>query len=115
MNDGRDAEDAWLLDSGEHARLLAKYEPVIMPPAWPRCAGILDAEDVPGRQAPPLARALARGKRYPVPSGSSSSSGLAEQPTQLIAADPSDTENAGQRAVLELTVVHRRRQGPALL
>ena len=67
MNDGRDAEDARLLDSGEHAR------------------------------PPPT------------------SSRLGEQPAQLIAADPSDTENAGQRASLEFAVVHRHRKGPALL
>jgi DNA-directed RNA polymerase specialized sigma24 family protein len=46
MNDGRDAEDARLLDSGEHARLLAPYEPVIIGRCVAALRGSLDAEDV---------------------------------------------------------------------
>ena len=46
MNDGRDAEDARLLDSGEHARLLATYEPVIIGRCVAALRGSLDAENV---------------------------------------------------------------------
>jgi hypothetical protein len=46
MSDGRDAEDARLLDSGEHARLLAKYEPVIVGRCIADLRGHLDADDV---------------------------------------------------------------------
>ena len=46
MNDGRHAEDARLLDSGEHARLLATYEPVIIGRCVAALRGSLDAEDV---------------------------------------------------------------------
>jgi hypothetical protein len=46
MDDGRDAEDARLLDRGDHARLLAKYEPVIVGRCVAALRGSLDAEDV---------------------------------------------------------------------
>ncbi len=48
MNDGRDAEDARLLDSGEHARLLTTYELVIVGRCVAALRGRLDAEDLTG-------------------------------------------------------------------
>ena len=67
MNDERDAEDARLLDSGEHARLLAKYEPVIVGRCVARLRGSLDADDVAQDVKLRLWGELSRGKRYPVP------------------------------------------------
>ena len=67
MNDGRDAEDARLLDSGEHARLLATYEPVIVARCVAALRGGLDAEDVAQDVKLRLWRELQAGKTYPVP------------------------------------------------
>jgi RNA polymerase sigma factor (sigma-70 family) len=67
MSDGRDGEDARLLDSGEHARLLAKYEPVIIGRCVAALHGSLDAEDVAQDVKLRLWGELSRGKRYPVP------------------------------------------------
>jgi RNA polymerase sigma factor (sigma-70 family) len=66
MHDARDAEDALLLEQGDHATLLAAWQPTILQlcrlkvpgdPAWDV------AQDVCER----LLRELRRGKRYPVP------------------------------------------------
>ena len=38
MSHEEDVRDAELLARGEFVRLLAKYEPVIVAGAWPRCA-----------------------------------------------------------------------------
>ena len=69
MNDGRDAEDARLLDSGEHARLLATYEPVIIGRCVAALRGSLDAEDVAQDVKLRLWGELSRGKRYPTTGG----------------------------------------------
>jgi RNA polymerase sigma-70 factor (ECF subfamily) len=66
MNDG-DADDTRLLDSGEHARLLAKYEVVIVGRCVAGMRGSLDAEDVAQDVKLRLWRELSRGKRYRVP------------------------------------------------
>jgi RNA polymerase sigma factor (sigma-70 family) len=67
MNDGHDAKDARLVDSGEHARRLATYEPVIIGRCVAALRGSLDAEDVAQDVKLRLWRELSRGKRYPVP------------------------------------------------
>lgn len=66
MHDARDAEDAHLLESGDHAALLAAYEDVVVQ----RClvatrddSGFDVAQEVFVR----LLRELERGKRYSVP------------------------------------------------
>ena len=67
MHDARDADDARLLASGEHARLLARYEPVIVARCVAALRGSLDAEDVAQDVKLRLWKELSRGKRYPVP------------------------------------------------
>ena len=53
MSDGRDAEDASLLDSGEHALRLATYEPVIIGRCVARCAGASTPRTSPVRSWKP--------------------------------------------------------------
>ena len=60
-------DDAQLLASGDHTRLLAKYEPVIIGRCVARMRGSLDAEDVAQDVKLRLWRELQAGKRYPVP------------------------------------------------
>ena len=60
-------DDAELLASGDHARLLAKYEAVIIQRCVARLRGSLDAEDVAQDVKLRLWRELQAGKRYPVP------------------------------------------------
>ena len=66
MNDGRDTEDARLLDSGEHARLLAKYEPVVVGRCIAALRGHLDADDVAQDVKLRLWNELRKGKTYSV-------------------------------------------------
>ncbi len=67
MSHARDAVDARLLAAGEHARLLAAYDVVILD----RCRALLrgdpDAEDVAQDVKLRLYRELRAGKTYPVP------------------------------------------------
>jgi RNA polymerase sigma-70 factor (ECF subfamily) len=67
MSHDGDAADAELLARGEHARLLAKYEPVILARCVARLHGSLDAEDVAQDVKVRLWKELAAGKTYPVP------------------------------------------------
>ena len=60
-------DDAQLLDSGDHARLLARYEVVIHQRCVARLRGHADAEDVAQDVKLRLFRELQAGKRYPVP------------------------------------------------
>ena len=65
MRDARDAEDALLLQTGDHARLIAAWYPVVVQRCLVRAgaAGWDVAHDVVER----LLGELQRGKRYPVP------------------------------------------------
>jgi RNA polymerase sigma factor (sigma-70 family) len=66
MRDARDAEDALLLENGDHAGLIAAYHRVVVQ----RCLVALRSEagyDVAQRVFERLLRELARGKRYRVP------------------------------------------------
>ncbi|MER3409925.1 MAG: hypothetical protein C4305_02495 [Thermoleophilia bacterium] len=67
MSHARDAEDARLLASGEYARLLAVYDPVIVQRCVAALKGSLDAEDVAQDVKLRLYRELRGGKTYPVP------------------------------------------------
>lgn len=67
MSHDGDAADAALLAHGEHARLLAKYEPVILGRCVARLHGHPDAEDVAQDAKLRLWRELQAGKQYPVP------------------------------------------------
>jgi RNA polymerase sigma-70 factor (ECF subfamily) len=60
-------DDAELLASGDHARLLARYEVVIHQRCVARLHGHADAEDVAQDVKVRLWRELSSGKRYPVP------------------------------------------------
>ena len=60
-------DDDALLASGDHARLLARCEPVIVQRCVARLRGSLDAEDVAQDVKLRLWRELQAGKRYPVP------------------------------------------------
>jgi DNA-directed RNA polymerase specialized sigma24 family protein len=60
-------DDDSLLASGDHARLLAKYEPVIVARCVARLRGALDAEDVAQDVKLRLWRELQAGKTYRVP------------------------------------------------
>jgi RNA polymerase sigma-70 factor (ECF subfamily) len=60
-------DDAELLASGDHVRLLARYEPVIVARCVAALRGSLDAEDVAQDVKLRLWRELRAGKRYPVP------------------------------------------------
>ncbi|MEO9176544.1 MAG: RNA polymerase sigma factor [Gaiellales bacterium] len=66
MRDARDAEDALLLQNGDHAALMAAYHPVIVQRCLVRVRS--DAgHDVAQTVLERLYRELARGKRYSVP------------------------------------------------
>lgn len=67
MSHAHDAEDARLLAAGEHARLLARYELVIVQRCVALLRGSLDAEDVAQDVKLRLYRELKAGKTYPVP------------------------------------------------
>jgi RNA polymerase sigma factor (sigma-70 family) len=67
MNHEGDAADAQLLARGDHARLLAKYEPVILGRCVAELRGSLDAEDVAQDVKLRLWRELSKGKSYAVP------------------------------------------------
>ncbi len=67
MSHDGDAADAVLLARGEHARLLAKYEPVILGRCVARLHGHPDAEDVAQDVKLRLWRELQAGKTYSVP------------------------------------------------
>jgi RNA polymerase sigma factor (sigma-70 family) len=67
MSHDGDAADAVLLAQEEHARLLAKYEPVILGRCIARLHGHPDAEDVAQVAKLRLWRELQAGKQYPVP------------------------------------------------
>ena len=69
VNDGHDAEDARLLDSGEHASLLTTYEPVIIGRCVAAPRESRDAENVAQDVKLGLWRELSRGKRYPTTGG----------------------------------------------
>ena len=60
-------DDDALLPSGDHAVLLAKYEPVIVQRCVAALRGHADAEDVAQDVKLRLFRELQAGKRYPVP------------------------------------------------
>ena len=62
-----DAADAKLLAAGEHAHLLAKYEPVILGRCIARLRGHADADDVAQDVKLRLWRELTAGKEYAVP------------------------------------------------
>src|SRR5581483_2110397 len=63
----RDGEDTKLLAAGDHARLLAKYEPVIIGRCIAELRGHADADDVAQDVKLRLWSELARGKAYRVP------------------------------------------------
>lgn len=65
MHDARDAEDAFLLETGDHATLIAAWYPVVVQRCLVRAreAGYDVAHDVVER----LLAELRRGRRYPVP------------------------------------------------
>jgi len=67
MSHARDADDARLLAQGEHARLLAVYDAVIVQRCVAALRGSLDAEDVAQDVKLRLYRELQAGKTYPVP------------------------------------------------
>ena len=60
-------DDEALLASGDHARLLARYETVIVQRCVARLRGHLDAEDVAQDVKLRLWKELQAGKTYPVP------------------------------------------------
>ena len=66
MRDARDAEDALLLQTGDHARLVAAYHPVIVQRCRIRVRGDA-AWDVAQDVCLRLLAELRRGKRYSVP------------------------------------------------
>ena len=61
-------DDEALLASGDHAALLARYEPVIVARCVAALRGHLDAEDVAQDVKLRLWRELQAGKRSPCPS-----------------------------------------------
>ena len=67
MSQDGDGADALLLARGDHARLLAKYEPIIIGRCVARLHGHADAEDVAQDAKLRLFRELQAGKTYPVP------------------------------------------------
>lgn len=67
MSHDGDAADAVLLADGEHARLLAKYEPVILGRCIAKLHGHLDADDVAQDVKVRLWSELRRGRTYGVP------------------------------------------------
>src|SRR5258708_5481378 len=66
MSHDGDGADAVLLANEEHARFLAKYEPVILGRCSARVKGHPDAEDVAQDAKLRLWRELQNGKQYPV-------------------------------------------------
>jgi RNA polymerase sigma factor (sigma-70 family) len=67
MSDARDAEDTRLLESGEHARLLATYFEIIRARCLARCRRREDGEECASRVFVRLMGELKAGKRYRVP------------------------------------------------
>jgi RNA polymerase sigma factor (sigma-70 family) len=67
MSHDGDAADAALLARGEHARLLAKYEPIILGRCIADLRGHLDADDVAQDVKVRLSSELRRGRSYAVP------------------------------------------------
>jgi RNA polymerase sigma factor (sigma-70 family) len=67
MSHDGDARDSELLARGEHARLLAKYEPIILGRCIADLRGHLDADDVAQDVKLRLWRELVAGKSYAVP------------------------------------------------
>jgi RNA polymerase sigma factor (sigma-70 family) len=67
MSHDRDREDATIVSRGDHARLLAKYEPVIVGRCIAELRGHLDADDVAQDVKLRLWGELCRGKAYSVP------------------------------------------------
>lgn len=67
MSDARDAEDTRLLESGEHARLLATYFEIIRARCLARCRTRDDGEECASRVFVRLMGELKAGKRYRVP------------------------------------------------
>jgi DNA-directed RNA polymerase specialized sigma24 family protein len=67
MSHDGDAADAQLLARGEHARLLAQYEPVILGRCIAELRGSLDADDVAQDVKVRLWGELTKGKSYAVP------------------------------------------------
>src|SRR5919109_613987 len=63
MLDARDAEDIQLLDDGDLAGLLAKYQPVVIARCVARLRGHVDAEDVAQNALLRLVSEFQRGKR----------------------------------------------------
>ena len=66
MRDARDAEDALLLEAGDHARLIAAYYDVVLQRCLVRVPGPA-GWDVAHAAIERLLAELERGKRYPVP------------------------------------------------
>jgi RNA polymerase sigma factor (sigma-70 family) len=66
MRDARDAEDALLLQNGDHAALLAAYQQMIFQRCRIRVRGEA-GEDVAQNVLERLLRELTRGKRYSIP------------------------------------------------
>ena len=64
MLDARDAEDTRLLEEGDLAGLLAKYEPTILGRCVAKLRGHPDAEDVAQNVMLRLVAEFSRGKRY---------------------------------------------------
>ena len=64
MLDARDADDTRLLEEGDLAALLAKYEPTILGRCLARLRGHPDAEDVAQNVMLRLVAEFERGKRY---------------------------------------------------
>jgi len=67
MSHAGDGDDQKLLACGDHARLLAKYEPIILGRCVAELRGSLDAEDVAQDVKLRLWRELSKGKSYAVP------------------------------------------------
>jgi RNA polymerase sigma factor (sigma-70 family) len=67
MLDARDAEDTRLLEEGNLAALLAKYQPVVLGRCIARLRGDEAAEDVAQNVMLRLVAEFHRGKRYSVP------------------------------------------------
>ena len=67
MSDARDAEDARLLEAGEHARLLATYYGIIRGRCIARCRTVDEGEECASLAVLRLLRELKAGKRYALP------------------------------------------------
>lgn len=64
MLDARDAEDSQLLDAGDLAGLVAKYQPLVIGRCVAKLRGHADAEDVAQNVMLRLVREFQAGKRY---------------------------------------------------